>query len=274
MIMDLDEEIFYPLFDCEYFKVIDSRLFFQDNQEELDKINQLAEGYFKLLGEGGEGVAFAIGKSKDGISPYVLKIIFGYVADSKHNDIKLTGDKLWGNESGAIHEPVTHSSGQLIINEHVNSKFSKRFMAEWKIMENLPNPGIDDSKMNNLISAIEIYTNNMALKEAKNSGDDAFILKMKEDHWDTMPVVLSSRYLKAQNKEIRKQLAARLAREILPYPAVDHVILSLNKILEPGWLEDFIDGMLYQAAVRGKTDFHSGNLGIRESTGRLVWFDT
>lgn len=72
----------------------------------------------------------------------------------------------------------------------------------------------------------------------------------------------------------RSEMAAELANDIRTSKSQyeRYIVADLDKILKPGWLEDLIDGMIYMITI-GKKDFMPQNLGIRESTGRLVWFD-
>ena len=39
-----------------------------------------------------------------------------------------------------------------------------------------------------------------------------------------------------------------------------------------GWFDDFIESII-RLLSEGKNDFGEGNVGAREETGKLVWFD-
>lgn len=216
---------------------IDDEEFIKANRTDLDKIASIANGHFEYLGFGGEGFAWKIGGSR---AQYVLKISLTPRTDQE-KDVNETSSRLWGAKPGADHEPAIHSSGKLTI-VYYGSKPDKE--AWWKVLEYLDTESIDRYAIKTIVS--EIYH-----------------LYRRTIHIDVT------------NVAVRKDVAADLARQLRgsSRKLLILAIRDLDDILAADWLETFIDGILYMIESRQKTDFMAGNVGVREATGQLIWFD-
>lgn len=271
--LESQDDIYDLLSGSRHFYNVDNFEFFNDNIADLNRINKLAEGNFRLIGEGAEGVAFAIGKQRSGEEPYVLKVTFEPINDYPDKDNKRTKDTVWEEYSGASHEVVIHSSGTFRI-KNFDSQVSS--IAWWKIIEKTNTNPLRKKDIEPLIQLILRYIKNFAMAKAESEAKTEFekeeIRNQPIESADIMSPE-SATILDADKAGTRSGLSKRISGLILSSGIDRDIIEYYNDALEPGWLEDFIDGILYQMAVRNKADFGPKNLGIRESTGRLVWFD-
>lgn len=267
----LDEKGFGSLFGDKFFTGVDNDKFLDDNKSDIKNINKLAEGHFKPLGRGAEGVAFAIGRPRNGIEPYVLKITFEPLNMLPEDDEEATRYILWNEHPGAKHEAAIHMSGKFLMKSS-----EEESTVWWKITERTNQGPLTKKDIEPLIYLILRYIKQSAMKKAEKEATTELekeeIRNQSMADSDLMNTE-SATILDADKPSERTALAKNISQLILSSGVDRDIIEFYDDILEPGWFEDFIDGILYQMAVRGKGDFGPRNLGIRESTGRLIWFD-
>lgn len=249
---------------------VDPERFIAANKSDIEKIERIAGGHYKFLHSGGEGPAWQIGKQGN----YVLKVTITPALDSPKDggpptihkeptqDAKDVSDILWSKIPGAQHEIMIQANGELQIIYHSKSRQPKRVW--WKIIEYLDTSIMDEDE-DDVADLIRLILN-CVLDMANQKRDRSLIVN---DIYNTDNAMV----LGAKDPVIRKDLVKKLATMIRSHPGVKRIVFDLGTALSPAWLEDFIDGMLYLMAVRDKGDFTPNNVGIRESTGRLVWFD-
>jgi len=226
-----------------FFKFVDLIQFAEDNAADLDKISKIAEGSYTKLGLGFEGVAYAIGKSHQ----KVLKVCFNQNGLlSPDDDAKRAVEALNSGKAYAKHEAVVYDRGEFIVSYGSGPIAGDSTRIFWKIIELFNTGSLDKIEVIILIETIRGRFENTVEDVFDGSDDDQ-----------------------------RNAMATELAKDIRNSKSQyeRYVVADLDKILSPGWLEDFVDGMIYMMSVRDKWDFHPGNLGIRDSTKRLVWFD-
>lgn len=227
-----------------HFKDVDLIQFAEDNAADLDTINKIAEGNYVKLGLGTEGVAYAIGKDHQ----KVLKITFSQPEHLSHDeDVKRALEALSSGKSYANHEAAVYDSGQFVVTYSGGFHYEPIKGIWWKIIELFNTAELDPIEVNVLIETIWARFEN-TVEDIFDGSDDA------------------------QRNAMAIELASDIRNSKSQYER--YVVSDLDKILSPGWLEDFIDGMIYMISVRKKKDFTPHNLGIRDSTKRLVWFDS
>lgn len=254
---------------------IDPERFIVANKSDIEKIERIANGHYKFLHSGGEGPAWQIGKQGD----YVLKITITPALDSPKDggpptihkeptqDAKDVSDILWSKIPGAQHEIMIRANGELQIIYHSKSRPPKRVW--WKIIEYL-DTSIMDEEQDDVDSLIGLILHRLLEMANVQRGElNLYDSLIRHDIYSTDNAVV----LGAKDPVTRKDLVKKLTAIIRHNSEVKQIVFDLGTALSPGWLEDFVDSILYLMAVRDKGDFSPNNVGIRESTGRLVWFD-
>jgi hypothetical protein len=236
-----------------YFSEIDVGHFLSTNSEELDKIDRLAGSRFFSSRSGGEGTAYFIGDN--GGSPrYVLKINF---LGSYH---KLFEDSKW--------EAKVIDYGILSI-KYLNGKDKN---LTWKVIEKLDTNGVEGSGIQDIIDIViqsisDIYKEILKSKET---------LDWKKDQISVIPVdVLSPEvigtileFYNESGLNLVQDLKENVLKEIGSIDGIESEIPSLAD----GWFDDFIESIV-RLLSESKNDFGEGNVGVREETGKLIWFD-
>lgn len=246
-----------------WFKNIDQDLFLSNNLEELKKIDSFAKGRYEVISSGGEGTAYVIGDaSPDSGTHYVLKLDFQNYADKR--------DALERDlESGSTNYEVSILDwGTLLVN-YLNGTENK---IVWKVVEKVETPSLLDLGIQDLIDAIleDIVERRrfLEMSRARDPRSRAMIEAKYFDFLDPENVIeLLSSGISSE------ELSTQIANTILEFGILDNTILELDKILKPGWLKEFVKSIIYLMGERGKNDLGGDNVGIRPSTGRLVWFD-
>lgn len=254
---------------------LDPEKFITANKADIEKIDRIANGNYKFLASGGEGYAWQIGNR----GTYVLKITItpalNIMKDSGHSTIHKeptrdaldVSNVLWSKEPGARHEVMIRANGELQIIYHNTNRPAKRVW--WKVIEYLDRSIIEDDSdsVDAMIGLILDQILVMANTRREELGQQDSL--SDSDMYSTDNAIV----IGADNPSKRLELAKKLASDMRQNQEIKQIIFDLGTDLSNGWLEDFIDGMLYLMAIRDKSDFIADNLGIRESTGRLVWFD-
>jgi len=254
---------------------LDPEKFITANKKDIEKIDRIANGHYEFLNSGGEGSAWKIGNR----GTYVLKITITPALNVMKDSGKITIHKeptqdaldvsnvLWSKSPGARHEVMIRANGELQIIYHNQNRQPKRVW--WKVIEYLDRSIIEDDSdsVDAMIGLILDRILVMANARREELGQHDSLSDF--DMYSTDNAII----IGADNSSKRKELARELASDVRQNQETKQTIFDLGTDLSQGWLEDFIDGMLYLMAVRDKSDFIADNLGIRESTGRLVWFD-
>lgn len=236
-----------------YFSEIDVGHFLSANSDELEKIDRLAESRFFSSKSGAEGTAYFIGD--DGGSPrYVLKIDF---LGSSH---KFFEDSKW--------EAKVIDSGILSV-KYFDGKERK---LTWKVIEKLDTSGVEGSGIQDVIdiiiqSVVDIYKEALRSKEPVDwKKDQISLMSVDALNPEVIETVLDFYSASGLNlvQDLKKSIFAELG-------SVDNIEASIPS-LKLGWLEEFIESIV-RLLSDGKNDFGEGNVGVREETGRLIWFD-
>jgi hypothetical protein len=236
-----------------YFSQIGLNNFLSQNSDELDKIDRLSEGRFFFSKSGAEGTAYFIGDDH-GAPKYVLKIDF---LGSSH---KLFEDSQW--------EAKVIDSG--ILNVKYDSGEDKKLT--WKVIEKLSTDGIEGSGIQDIIditlqSIEDLYREALKSKETSDLKRESISL-MRVDVLDSDVISEVLSYCDANSIDLILDLKSKVLKEIGSTSEIESAIPQLKV----GWLEDFILSIV-RLLSEGKNDFGQDNVGVRESTGRLIWFD-
>lgn len=258
---------------------IDKEAFVAANLQDLNDIDFMAKGNYEPLEGGVEGFVWRIGTRNQ----YILKIIETPLTNTPRDggpstihinpttDVKTIHDTLWTNKPGSQHEVMIPQSGMLQIIYHNKARSPK--IVWWKLIELLDTSIMDEDEddIDNLITSTLYAIKEMANQKREENGvpDPVREIDAGYDIYNTDNAVV----LGAADSVVRTNLARRISTILKTSEDTAGIIFDLNAALSPGWLHDFIDGILYQMAVRDKGDFKPQNLGVRESTGRLCWFD-
>jgi len=254
---------------------IDSEKFIAANKADIEKIDRIANGNYNFLESGGEGSAWQIGNR----GTYVLKITVTPAVNVMKDSGQITihkeptrdaldvSDVLWSKSPGARHEVMIRANGELQIIYHNTNRPPKKVW--WKVIEYLDRSIIEDDS-DSVDAMIGLILDRILVMANTRRGELGQQDSLSDsDMYSTDNAIV----IGADNPSKRLELAKKLASDVRQNQETKQIIFDLGTDLSQGWLEDFIDGMLYLMAIRDKSDFIADNLGIRESTGRLVWFD-
>jgi len=236
-----------------YFSEIDVGHFISQNSDDLEKIERLSEGRFFFSKSGAEGTAYFIGDDS-GEPKYVFKINF--IGPS----YKLFEDSRWEAkilESGIF--DVKYNNG-------------REGGLSWKVSEKLNTDGVVGSGVQDIIDIAlkvieDIYREILLSRETVDFKKDRILLMQIDSLNPEVIGEVLSEYNLDRNK-LMNELKSSILSEVGSLDEIESNIPSIK----PGWLEDFILSII-DLLVEGKNDFGEDNVGIREETGRLTWFD-
>lgn len=269
----------YPwLKDLPDSRHIDFDSFLSDNIRDLNIIDDFADGRYKKLGKGGEGIAYLIGRrSSSDSGGYVLKIQHSTNTPEDpesvtKSDIKSLHEK--SSDKDLVYQPMIYANGifDVLWNPYLGYSDNQWRSAKigilwWKIMEKVDTEWWNKSPLDKP-KAEAMYWNHIRKILTKMS----WLLGQASNKPFTSDLVAAD-ILNLKDATNRDTMAKTMEPAIRSMAQITDDLVAIDEVLKPGWLKDFIASYLFQVGVKRRMDFAPQNFGIREGTGTIVWFD-
>lgn len=218
--------------------------FLLDNEEVLDKIVKSHGGDTpEYLGSGVEGSAWELG---DGT---VLKIFKGEPTWEYEERMK----EIYSKKPQASHEIMIHEKGKFKTRK---GGYAREIPISWVVVEKTI-PILSESDWPNTSNLTKIV---QAVDNITGRYEDTLIEIIEQRGNDE-----AFEFAKAV---LKPQVLERIER----FYYSEYIRATREEDLADDWLDNFIDQIFYQHAHQ-REDTHAGNVGIRPSTGYLVFYD-